>query len=186
MMRILASVAMIALFVTAPIAQDARAQTVEAGTYRLIICAEPCTASDTARSVATAVVVILDAGDQAMRAVWNALPLRPIDPQQPAFGQSACFKVTKAARKVGAEELNFGITTSALTYAVASAGSTNAAFSMIVYRSIDAAYELRWSGGGPLVRGEGWSLSPDIRTSFHRNAYFAAERTGGPDPAQCK
>jgi hypothetical protein len=185
-MRVLASITTVMLLGPALLAQDAQWPF---GTYRLILCANPCTAADTARAVATAIVVIVDTKDKTTRAAWDAVSLPTIErPRDVAFEPNACFKVTEAARMVGAEELNFGIIRSAKTYGVRSetVNPSSTAFYMPVYKSIDAAYELRWTAAGPLVRGEGWSLSPDIRTPFHRNAYFAAERTGDPDPAQCK
>lgn len=156
----------------------------EPGTYRLILCADPCRPSEIGRAVATATVVIIERADLVNRAALDALPIKALESRsrQAAPVPNACFKVTQHARTVGTEPLQFGIIPGALT---TWEGNAAAGFSMRVYQSIDASYSLRWSRPGAFTQGEGWSLSaPDH--PVHRNAYFAAERTGPPDPAQCK
>jgi hypothetical protein len=169
------------------LAQDVRTPTVQPGTYRLVICAEPCATADTARSAATAIVVLIDTSDTTKRAAFDAVSLPAIDrPRGVTAEPNACFKVTQAARTVGTESLLFGIIKNAKTYAVATTTPGGSAFSMRFFKSIDAAYELRWTGSGQLTRGEGWSVSASMENRFHRNAYFEAERIGEPDPARCK
>jgi len=185
-MRIPCSFAVAVLFGSALLAQSASSAAVPPGTYRLVLCAEPCTTAETARAAATAIVVIIDTSDKTKRAAWEAVSLPILErPRNVTAEPNACFKVTQAARTVGTESLLFGIIKNAKTSAVATTTPGGSAFSMRFFKSIDGTYELRWTGNGQLTRGEGWSAhAPE--NPFHRNAYFAAERIGEPDPTQCK
>ena len=167
------------------------AQSPEPGTYRIWMCAAPCTSADSAKAVATATVVILDDSTAAADPVRAALATLPplahwARPNPAAAVNNACFRVTQRERKVGTEELFFGITPNAVTRWQ----STAEGYSMLVYRSPDANYTLRWTAPGALTSGEGWSSGPGPNGPFggreHRNAYFAATRLGPPDPARCE
>jgi len=162
----------------------ASAQAVEPGTYRLWLCAEACTPDDSLRAVAVAMIVILDdstARAQPARSELTALPtIGSI--YEPAAIENACFRVTHRGRRIGNEELYFGIQPFAATVWRYTAKD---GFSLRVYWSVDAGYVLRWSSTGPLTFGEGWSYGWRPDTPPHRNAYFAAMRLGGPDLDHC-
>ena len=167
------------------------AQAPEPGTYRVWICADPCTPADSAKAVATATIVILDdaaANAEPARGVLATLPvLASWRNKDTTPGPNACFRVTQRERRVGTEELFVGITPAASTRWQHSAAD---GFTLRLYQSPDASYALRWIGPGALTTGEGWSSGPGpssvARGANHRNAYFAATRLGPPDPNQCK
>lgn len=167
-------------------AQGTTTQAPEPGTYRVVLCAEACTPENLARTIGVATVVILEgaaAAAEPAREVFATLPaIRQSRERDRVPADNVCFKVTEHERRVGAEELLFGITprgTSRWSFAAADG------FSLRVFASIDAVYALRWTTPGRLTQGEGWSsLAPEI--PYHRNAYFSATRLGAPDTAQCK
>lgn len=168
--------------VSAPAA--AVAQAPAPGTYRVWLCAEVCTPSDSSRAIGVATVVIVSdraAAEESVRSVFAGL--RAIE-RTSATGatDNVCFSVSRREPRVGSEELYFGIQPKGRTrwHYVATEG-----FSMRVYLSPDAGYSLRWAEPGALARGEGWSFGWAGDTPYHRNAYFAARRTGEPDITQC-
>ena len=160
------------------------AQAPAPGTYRLWLCAEVCMPSDSARAVAAATVVIVEARDAEREPVRSAFARLPAIEyaSDTAAPDDVCFHVTRREPRVGSEELFFGIRPRGRTrwqYVPADG------FSLRVFRSPDASYALRWTEPGPLVRGEGWSSGWAGNVGPHRNAHFAAVRIGEPDVAQC-
>ena len=154
------------------------------GTYRVWLCAEVCTPSDSSRAIAVATIVIvsdLAAADEAARLLFAGIPALGLTRDTGAT-DNVCFSVSRQETRAGSEELFFGIQPRGRTrwqHAVTDG------FSMRVYRSPDAGYWLRWTEPGPLARGEGWSRGWAADTPYHRNAYFAATRTGEPDVTRC-
>jgi hypothetical protein len=168
--------------VSAPAA--AVAQAPAPGTYRVWLCAEACTPSDSSRAIGVATVVIVSdraAAEESVRSVFAGL--RAIGrTRDTGATDNVCFSVSRREPRVGSEELYFGLEPKGRTrwqYAATDG------FSMRVYLSPDAGYSLRWAEPGPLARGEGWSFGWAGDTPYHRNAYFAARRTGEPDITQC-
>ena len=159
------------------------AQTPAPGTYRIWLCTEVCTPSDSSRAVGVATVVIVSddaAAEEPVRSVFAGL--RAIRrTSETAATDNVCFSIV-AEQRVGKEELYFGIQPRGRTRWHYSA---NDGFSLRVYLSPDAGYSLRWVEPGPLVRGGGWSFGWAVNTPDHRNAYFAARRIGEPDITQC-
>lgn len=154
------------------------------GTYRVWLCERECAVADSARAVASAIVVIVDdstAAAEATRAAFSAL--RAIRRTGETAGHdNVCFRGTSRARQVGDEELFFGIHPAVATRWRYDPG---VGFSVRVYVSPDAGYTLRWSTAGPLSSGEGWSRGWQAHVGDHRNAFFAATRLGPSDIAQC-
>jgi len=159
-------------------------QTPTSGTYRVWLCANACSVSDSARAIASAVVVILDDSTAATDVARIALgALRPLFPNR-ATGQrdNACFRVLSAASRVGDEELFFGIQPAGTTQWEYDATQ---GFSLRVYASPDAGYILHWTNSGPVIAGEGWSYGWQAQVGLHRNAFFVARRIGAVNVAQC-
>lgn len=154
------------------------------GTYRVWLCAEVCTPADSSRAIAVATIVIIDdqaAAEESTRLAFAVVPAIGYTRDSGAT-DNACFSVTSRESPVGSEELFFGIQLRGRTRWQHAASD---GFSMRVYQSPDAGYWLRWTEPGPLTRGEGWSRGWAADTPYHRNAYFAARRTGEPDITQC-
>ena len=163
--------------------QTSFAQTPAPGTYRVWLCSQVCAPSDSSRAIAAATVVIFSDQAFAEDSTRSAMARLPAIERLSLSGAiaNACFSVTRRARSVGSEELFFGIQRNGTTRVSPSKDG----FLMPVYRSPDAGYALRWTEAGPLIRGEGWSYGWAADTRSHRNAYFAARRTGDADIKQC-
>ena len=160
-------------------------QTPAPGTYRVWLCAEVCTLSDSSNAIAVATVVIvsdLAAADESTRSLFAGVPALGLTRDTTAT-DNACFSVSRREPRVGSEELFFGIQPNARTRWQHAAGY---GFSMRVYRSPDAGYSLKWTEAGALANGEGWSYGWAANTPSHRNAYFVASRSGEPDITQCR
>ena len=160
------------------------AQAPSAGTYRVWLCAESCTPSDSLSSIALATVVIVSdvaAVDESARLLFAGIPALGLMRDTGAT-DNVCFSVSRRETRAGSEELFFGIQPRGRTrwQHMATGG-----FSMRVYQSPDSGYWLRWTEPGPLARGEGWSRGWAANAPSHRNAYFAATRIGEPDITQC-
>ena len=145
-----------------------------AGTYHLWLCERECTVADSLGSIGEAMFVL---SDEPMDAAPEPLRWLRIEPEQ----ANACFVITRSIRSVRGEELFFGIVRRASTVWRGREGGT---FSVQVYQSPDAFYQLQWEGEGAMVRGEGWS-SFVPGTPWHRNAFFVATRVGPPDVGAC-
>jgi hypothetical protein len=144
-----------AIGVLAFVARRATAQALTPGTYRVVLCAQPCTIADSGRAIGVATIVIV--GDStAERDSIAAVPrsLRALGRAGTGGVHNACINITRAERRVAGEELFFGIY---LTGATRWQYSAAAGFSLLVFSSPDASYTLRWTAPGRLREGEGWS-----------------------------
>ena len=177
------SVLVVALMISSTIAP---AQTPLPGTYRLFLCASVCALGDSARAVASAVIVIADdslAGTTEWRLATDGLREPRRYPRPSGRDDNVCFKVVRTADTVNSEELYFGIGRNGRTRWERTA---NDGYSMLVYQSPDASYTLTWSGAGELIQGEGWSFGWQPDVLLHRNAFFVASRISTPRPGVCK
>ncbi len=180
MLKFLLSVALMLLL--API--RAYTQSLTPGTYRVWLCTSVCGVADSSRAIASAMLVILDDSTAAADTVQTALDaLRAIRRNAATAPRAnACFRVLSANARVADEELFFGIQPIGTTRWEYDA---TARFSLRVYASPDAGYILRWTDGGPLMAGEGWSYGWQAQVREHRNAFFVAIRIGASNIAQC-
>lgn len=159
-------------------------QTLTPGTYRVWLCASVCGVADSSRAVASAMLVILDdatAATDTARTALNALPSLLRNPAT-APRANACFRVLSAMARVRDEELFFGLQPIGATRWQ---HDPTDGFSLRMYVSPDAGYTLRWTNGGPLTAGEGWSYGWQGQVREHRNAFFVATFIGAADIAQC-
>jgi hypothetical protein len=136
---------------------------------------------DSARAVGEAIVVLFDdstAAQERIRAALGALRQVRYRPQP----VTACFRIVRRQRRIGDESFLFGATPSGATRVIK---NTDGRFSLPMFASPDAGYDLVWSSPGRLTNGEGWSGAPPPDRPWHRNAFFVAAYLGAPDTFEC-
>lgn len=180
MLKFLLSLALTLLLVP----MRAATQSLTPGTYRVWLCPIACGVADSSRAISSALLVLLDdatAATDTARTALNALP-SILRKGATAPRPNACFRVLSRTARVREEELFFGIQPIGATrWQHDSTGG----FTLRVYASPDAGYTLRWTNGGPLMAGEGWSYGWQGQVRDHRNAFFAASRIGAASITQC-